>query len=254
MNHYTVITDLFEINRRLFHDLWHITPVTGCPDGLSPRLILPKKRDADVRISEQEARFLYCSSLNLLNYFYSVETPTDQTYVQTGKKPQSASSDLSLYTFESEFKKCANVEFKAHNVSYEQIRKDIEKLVREGRPKKNKDIEKPDRESRPKNWVHGNWVHVLKNVDSKTLVGLFEKFRKSLSAVLSKERNLSVSILFSFCIIEKRWGCIKYFDLKALEAAPDNYIDDFFKLSYSVKKGQVVEDNSNGWEIIKQKV
>jgi hypothetical protein len=45
------IDDVLEINRRLFYDLWHIANVSCVPSGLSPRLILPKKRTEDIRIS-----------------------------------------------------------------------------------------------------------------------------------------------------------------------------------------------------------
>ena len=93
-----VIDDVLEINRRLFYDLWHIANASCVPSGLSPRLILPKKRTEDIRISKQEARFLYCSLLNNLNYFYSVKTPTEEVYIQKGQTTQSAASDLSLYT------------------------------------------------------------------------------------------------------------------------------------------------------------
>lgn len=89
--------DIFEINRRVCSGLWDIADVNNIPSGLSPRLILPRKRDGNVRISEQEARILYCGILNTLNYYYSIETPTEKVYRQTGNKPVSASSDLSLY-------------------------------------------------------------------------------------------------------------------------------------------------------------
>ena len=92
-----MITDIFEINRRICFNLWDMVDVHIEPRGLSPRLILPEKRNNAIRISEQESRILYCGLLNTLNYYYSIETPTAQTFMLTGAKPISASSDLSLY-------------------------------------------------------------------------------------------------------------------------------------------------------------
>ena len=110
------MNDIFEINHRLSFNLWYLTDVKSDPQGFSPRLILPKRRSGEIRISEQESKILYCGLLNTLNYYYSIETPTEEVYQQTGKTSQSASSDLSLYGYDGkDFKKVANVEFKAHN-------------------------------------------------------------------------------------------------------------------------------------------
>ena len=88
-----IIKDVREINRRLFYELWNVADNSKLPTGLSPCLIFPKKRDEEIRISEQESRVLFCGLLNNLNYFYSVETPTEELYTQKGDTPQSALSD-----------------------------------------------------------------------------------------------------------------------------------------------------------------
>jgi hypothetical protein len=111
-----VIKDITEINRRLCFDIWNVATASGLPSGLSPRLILPVKRNQKPRFSEQEARFLYCAIVNSLNYFYSVETPTQELYKQKGRVASTAASDLSLYHFDgTSLHKVVNVEFKAHN-------------------------------------------------------------------------------------------------------------------------------------------
>ena len=226
-----VIDDVLEINRRLFYDLWHIANVSCVPNGLSPRLILPKKRTEDIRISEQEARFLYCSLLNNLNYFYSVETPTEEVYIQKGQTPQSAASDLSLYTYNNKaFSKVMNVEFKAHNPPEEHIRKDIEKLLKESIP--------------------GNWFHTLKNVDKRTLSRLFEKIANSLKACQTIVKCSDISILFSFCVLEKKWGCIKHFLYHSSVGSINEYIDDFFKLEYKVEPKKVIVSKRAGWIVV----
>jgi len=151
-----IINDAMEINRRLFYDLWNISNVSQLPTGLSPRLILPKRRSQDLRISEQEARFLYVGLLNTLNYFYSVETPTEQVYSQKGQKSQSGASDLSLYVQdENQMTKVMNVEFKAHNPARKDVLKDIEKLIYEN--------------------ITGNWFHLLKSIHSQSIPVLFDK-------------------------------------------------------------------------------
>jgi hypothetical protein len=224
-----VIEDVMEINRRLFYDLWNISDVAGSPTGLSPRLILPKRRSQDIRISEQEARFLYCNLLNNLNYYYSVETPTEDVYTQKGLVPQSAASDLSLYVYENnKFNKVVNVEFKAHNPSKEHIRKDIEKLVKEK--------------------TYGNWFHTLRNVDSKTLIVLFGKMMDSLKSCKELVESQS-SIVFSFCVLEKKWACQKHFSYDFSIGSFDEYVNRFFKLEYTLKGGKVRVHQDGGWQI-----
>jgi len=227
-----VISDIFEINRRVCFNIWDMADVHSEPRGLSPRLILPENRNKDIRISEQESRILYCGLLNTCNYYYSIETPTEKTYMQTGTKPMSASSDLSLYQHDKgAFKKVMNVEFKAHNPPFKHIKKDIEKLVREDIP--------------------GNWFHTLRNTHSKTLPVLFEKFSRSLKYFNQITDNKTISILFSFCVIKKRWACMKHFfrDQGQGDYAP--FVDEFFRLNHKVENGKMQVLDENGWTIIR---
>lgn len=238
-----IIEDLIEINRRLSHDLWNMSCFNGKPSGLSPRLIFPEKRiNNEIRISEQEARILYCSILNNLNYFYSIETPTNETYQFTGKTPLSALSDLSVYTYNNnKFEKEANVEFKAHNPTIANISKDIEKMIRERKD--------------------GNWFHVLKNVDEKTLPSVFKKFVSSFE--IHKGKGSKKFILFCICILEKKFSIIKHFDYDPTFGKNiSNIMEEFFCLSKTSDLNNI-EDKSvldqkdilknNGWTIIEQK-
>jgi len=227
-----IMNDIFEINHRLSFNLWYLTDVKNNPQGLSPRLILPKRRSGEIRISEQESRILYCGLLNTLNYYYSIETPTEDVYQQNGKTSQSASSDLSLYEYDGKkFKKVANVEFKAHNPDKEQIRKDIEKIIKEG--------------------ITGNWFHTLKNIDGGTLPSVFKKFIysfKECSSLIGADKG--VSILFCFCVLDKKWACIKHFMYDSSKASFENYLDNFFSLDYFVKSGKIEVIDGKGWSLI----
>jgi len=212
-----LIKDLAEINRRLSYDLWNVSCFGGTPSGLSPRLIFPKKRKKNKkgedikRISEQEVRTLYCNILNNLNYFYSIETPTDNAYIQSGKTGVSALSDLSIYTYNNNgnsiFNKIANVEFKAGTSTDEDIRKDIEKIITEGKD--------------------GDWFHILKNIDRRSLPVIFNRFIKSIQNHFNQSKQ--ISILFCICILENKFSIIKHFDYDpSFEKNISNLMEGFF--------------------------
>lgn len=227
-----IINDILEINRRVCFDLWNMTNVKSKPKGLAPRLIMPKKRSGDIRISEQESRLLYCGVLNSLNYYYSIETPTKETYTQKGQTQMSASSDLSLYINDGAiFEKACNVEFKAHNPTYEDIRKDIEKLIREG--------------------IIGNWFHTLKNVDTKTLPTLFDKFKKSfLDCKEKKFFHDNFSVVFCFSVIDMKWAVMKCFNYNHTKTDLDAYLEDFFKLKYYIRQKKIILTEGNYWSVV----
>jgi hypothetical protein len=181
-----LINDLVELNKRLSSNLWDIANVNTQPGGLSPRLILPKKRDDTIRISEQEARILYCNLLNQSSYYYTIETPTEQVYKQEGQNPLSARSDLSLYRYNgNEFNKIVNIEFKAHNPKEESFRKDIEKIVREG--------------------ITGNWFHTIDNIDSGTLPSIFQKLINSFKDCASCLPENKIYLYYSVIASGKNW-------------------------------------------------
>lgn len=128
-------------------------------DDKTPRLIFPRYRvqgNGHIRISEQEARFAFCSVLNdQREYFYAVECPTTQLYSFAGVGERSAQTDVSL--FDNALSKVANVEFKAKMPSQKSFNKDIQKLVYER--------------------CNGCWFHLLENTNAGTLPALKRHLR-----------------------------------------------------------------------------
>ncbi len=222
--HKQIVADVLEINRRLCLDLWHMTSVNERNQAFSPdipKLIIPPYRDNKVRISEQEARFLMCSILNDFDYFYSIETPTTLLYSFSGENKRSAATDLTLWLHNGDtFERAVNIEFKARNRSKNYIIKDIEKLVSEG--------------------TIGNWFHLLKNIDRGTLKSLFSKFVEGLEETSHKGLSTKKEIVFTFCVLEKKWACQKIL-------TPVDDFKSFFTLEYHIEREQVIVTNDNGW-------
>lgn len=134
------------------------------PNSISSRLIFPqysnskKYRNGETRLSEQELRFIFVEQFNKyldkynkdkpeserLNWFYSVETPTEYKYIFTedgekSKKPrkankdekgQSAMVDFAIHSG-NKFERLALVEFKALNPETLCFTKDFAKLEAE---------------------------------------------------------------------------------------------------------------------------
>jgi hypothetical protein len=145
-------------------------------------LIFPTKRDGSLRISEQEAKLLFFQHLTLdRKFFFSVETPTVETYRQKGMTPMSARVDLSLY--ESDRKPAAHVECKSHNCGLEDIRKDLEKLLREKRT--------------------GCWFHTLENANRNTIPVLLAKFTRAFSLLPEWVAGNQCSYLFAFFAVKR---------------------------------------------------
>lgn len=184
--------DLIEMNRRVSCTLWNIASPNTTPNGLSPRIIFPVVRGGNIRISEQEARLLWCTMLQDTSYYYAVEAPTMETYIQSGKKPQSARTDVALYrSVKSGLERVANIEFKAHNAPLEHIRKDVEKLVREK--------------------ITGNWFHLLQSTNSATIPRLFEKFVAAFTKCISFVEH-DIEIVFCICVLRNKSLLMSHFE------------------------------------------
>ena len=108
------------------------------------RLIFPrywvteegKRVEGKVRVSEQELRFMFVEELNKYcdenpdwKVFYSVETPTSNSYRLTGEGFQSGCIDLCIHG--KDLERIALIEFKALNPSEHDHAKDSFKLKHE---------------------------------------------------------------------------------------------------------------------------
>ena len=215
-----LIHDLLEINRRLSFELWHITPLNERASGLSPRMLLPAQVNGEVRIGEYEPLILFCGLLNNLNYYYLIENPSEMT----------ATSDLNLYEVRNDaFKKLAGIEFKAHNPGTEIIRQDIRKLVRDN--------------------ITGNWFHILEDIDSETLKSIFSKLTAALRSYSDNLGENPISILFCFCILARKWTCIKHFFYDKSRGDFSTYVDNFFDLDCQVESDHLVVSQGLDWYI-----
>lgn len=120
--------------------------------------------------------------------------------------------------------KVVNIELKARNCSARDIKKDMEKLVKERQV--------------------GNWFHCLANIDNSTLRVMFEKLEQSFQSV-AKPVTITPLIVFCFCVLEKNWAI-----MKCLDPLRES-VSQFFDLEYTVAKGSVNVTRDNGWRCIR---
>jgi hypothetical protein len=222
----SIVDDLMDLNKKTCHTLWNMRTVGDGqhnPGDNAPRIVFPRYRRGNARHSEQEARFIFCSHLNSMEYCYSVETPTREVYQFTSEGSRSAMSDVSLYT--TTLKRIANVEFKAGHPHEKgpSIWKDIWKLAHEEGP--------------------GNWFHFLRSTNQKTVPELKQKFIRAFLKC-SREHHVhidDISIVFCIYVHQKEYALTKHFQWHESDLEGFNeYVRDFF------------EDNDNDWDRIER--
>ena len=175
---------LQDICLRTTRSLWSSGRVSVAPDQVSPRIVFPEYRDGSRRVSEQEARILFCSEMERTGYCYAVEAPTKSLYTFQGATPQSALTDLVIYRRgRGRLVRVVNVEFKAHNPGQPNFSKDIEKLVREKCP--------------------GCWFHLLANTNRGTMPSLRKKFRQALINAVPAP-SWPIDLLFWVVVLDKQ--------------------------------------------------
>jgi hypothetical protein len=124
-------------------------------EPVTTHLIFPKKRKDVTRVSEQESRILVAQLLEARGVYFSVETPTGETYRMRGQRELSARTDVTAYGPGGVDDRQLNIELKAGNPGIEIFRKDLEKLLRER--------------------VQGLWFHTLTNANGRTWSALEAK-------------------------------------------------------------------------------
>lgn len=188
-------------------------------------LIYPKKRGSSGdRISEQEARMLYCIHLANRNIPFAVEVPTEGIYSFKGKNYRSASTDLLIYEPGADkFSRKIGIEFKAHNPCANNIQKDLQKLLQES--------------------CKGMWFHVLNNIDSGTLPSLFKKFEQQLARLFEKnEVGVACDHSISLYVTVIKHGLLLYRTFEPPVTVVPNL--DF---KYHIVHNKIVVQEKGGW-------
>lgn len=161
------------------------------------RLIFPRyKKDGKdgIRVSEQELRFVFVEEFSKLcnddkdNYYYSVETPTEDDYKFSEDKDnphatdkgdgQSGNFDMAIH--DSNGNKVCLIEFKAHNVGQEKIEKDMVKLANTKEGDDN---------------IPRYFIHMVKASDNGTIKSIDGKL-KSIEEKFDKDERYSQEVSY----------------------------------------------------------
>jgi hypothetical protein len=148
----------------------------------APRLTWPAKRNGAARISEQESKILITQWLESHGNSYSIETPTQQEYTQSGTTPMSGRIDVTVYGSCSSANRVLNLELKAGTASLEAFRKDFEKLLREEVP--------------------GLWFHTLTCATRATWRSIEASMLQAFDLVLEHAEVARHSVHFAFCVLD----------------------------------------------------
>lgn len=199
-------------------------------------IIFPKTRDGEKRVSEQEAKILFCNLLLKNNIDFSIETPTIRMYKFTGEDKRSGNIDVCIFKKTKDvFQRISCIEFKAHNVKEKDIKKDIEKLICEN----------------GKNY----FIHILSNADNGTLYKenplknkpIINKYITALEKLYQIQANF-ISLTFYICILKPEFCIIK----KTIKTP--RVLEDEMKLDYNIDSKEkiiTITKKYNNWERIK---
>lgn len=154
--------------------------------------------DDKLRISEQELRFSLVETILKQDkyyekFYYSVETPTVNTYRFSSEGERRASTDLTLYDNKS--KKSYNIEFKYGSPSEKNITKDIEKILREDN--------------------NGIFLNLYNNIDFSTIDSILRKIKE-----YNGEGKVN-SFLFGLFSLKKEYCYIKEHNLSNIDLSKD---------------------------------
>jgi hypothetical protein len=194
----------------------------------------PRRRDGEIRVSEQEARFILTGELAKSNLLYSVETPTSLTYQLTGNFGLSGQTDVTV------LKPCGEclwkIEFKADGFTVDRqdklpIQKDLEKLLREPSP--------------------AYWFHTFKGVTNLTLTSTWNAFIADIRKVINliqDEKMLAKSFVFHACVLRERFSVEHRLTLDPAGWKKGNGLN-LTGPTYQISKSNLAEhQEENGWK------
>jgi len=220
-----------ETDRRLWN-AYHWRKIGSRPAKPFSRLVFPSYANGNIRVSEQEARFAFLESILDGEFFYSVETPTDEQYQFKGDGSRAAQTDFTVLSEDDV--RILNVEFK----------KDIDIDAKDG-VDAYKDVQKLLRES-----ASGMWFHLVESVNSATLgkilCRLCSEFSKGLRAPELNLGGNSKIILFHVCVLKQGFSIHKGV---GFSQSSDSHEAEF-AFSYKVSRQRFNgSSNANGWDI-----
>jgi len=220
-----------QTDRRLWN-AYHWREIDSRPAKPFSRLVFPSYANGNIRVSEQEARFAFVESVLESDFFYSVETPTDEQYRFSSKGFRAAQTDFTVLgedgasVLNVEFKKDIDIDSNGDVDAY----KDVQKLLLEPAP--------------------GMWFHLLESVDTATL----GKILRRLSSEFSKGLRMSEldlngkikTVIFHICVLRHGFSIHKEIDF----SQPSDSHETEFAFSYKVSRQRFNgSSNANGWDI-----
>jgi hypothetical protein len=145
------------------------------------RLIFPKYRNREKRVSEQELRFLLIRELEKQKeFYYSVETPTKEEYFFSGSIENSLSARIDLCLHNSEGKRINLIELKYDNVD---VRNDFLKLLCDCETEQN------------------YFVQFVGNADDRTFTSIKSKYEEALKYILDEKFKIKSGVkIFLFVV------------------------------------------------------
>lgn len=161
------------------------------PSGTVGRHLVHPYKGVSLRCSEQETRIVFCQALEAAGLWYSLETPTYGRYRQKGEGNTRARSDIAVYGDIPSVEKSmpsVRIELKAYGgkIAQEDLRKDLEKLVRED--------------------VDGVLFHTSPTTDKGTLPNVIQKianaFDQLTTAGYLASRKHTIAI--ALCVLKRR--------------------------------------------------
>jgi hypothetical protein len=201
------------------------------------RMIFPRYADGTIRVSEQEARFFFVHALEESPFLYSVETPTEKLYKQSGADASRASFDITVRDHGA--RPIANCEFKFGGISPNRkerklVAKDLEKLLRDP--------------------GDGLWFHLLEAVDNSTLSNILRTIEGELTVLLDEHamhiqpKTLTVHI----CILRHGFSIHRDFALHP-ELLDRTALHEAFSFAYKVTRNELIAySESQGWRICRR--